>query len=164
MTSAENSSLVYAGEVRIETAHLGELRWDAASELFLPGGLPGFEEERRMIPVEIPAQRPLIFLQSAARSRVCFVSLPVLTICPEFNLELSEEDRAALMLAEEAPQIGADVLCLALLCPSGGTVKANLDAPVVINLHNSRCVQSLRQERDRGYYRLNEAAAWERVC
>jgi flagellar assembly factor FliW len=35
------------------------------------------------------------------------------------------------------------VLCLALLFPSGGTVEANLDAPVVINLHNSRCLQAL---------------------
>lgn len=149
----------------MDTPHLGKLSWDSASELFLPVGLPGFENERRMIPVEIPAHRPLVFLQSAERSGVCFVSLPVLTIYPEFRLNLSEDDCAALLIDEKLnPGLGTDVLCLALLIPAGRTVEANLDAPIVINLHNSRCVQSIAPEASGAYYRLNDTAVWERVC
>jgi flagellar assembly factor FliW len=43
-------------------------------------------------------------------------------------------------------------------------VEANLDAPVVINLHNSRCLQALSPEVARGYYRLSDTGTWENVC
>jgi flagellar assembly factor FliW len=149
----------------MNTPHLGEISWDAESELFLPSGLPGFENERRMIPVEIPAHRPLVFLQSTERVGICFVSLPVMTICPDFKLHLTDDERVSLLFEETGdPEIGADVLCLALLFPSGGTVEANLDAPVVVNLHNSRCVQALPGDASRGYYKLSDAGAWEKVC
>jgi len=149
----------------MKTPHLGEISWDAGSELFLPSGLPGFENERHMIPVEIPAHRPLVFLQSTERSGVCFVSLPVMTICPDFKLHLTDDERVSLLFQDMGdPEIGVDVLCLALLFPSGGTVEANLDAPVVINLHNSRCLQALSMEAARGYYRLTGAGTWENLC
>ncbi len=45
--------------------------------------------------------------------------------------------------ASQNPAIGRDVLCLALLVPSGCTVQTNLDAPIVINLHNGRGVQAV---------------------
>ena len=135
---------VSAGFSVMTTPHLGEISWEAGSELFLPSGLPGFENERHMIPVEIPAHRPLVFLQSTKQAGVCFVSLPVMTICPDFKLRLTDDERVSLLLQEMCdPEIGADVLCLALLFPSGGTMEANLDAPIVINLHNLRCVQAL---------------------
>jgi flagellar assembly factor FliW len=159
MTSASPSLAVMI------TPHLGEISWEAESELFLPSGLPGFENERHMIPVEIPARRPLVFLQSTERSGVCFVSLPVMTIYPDFKLSLTEDERLSLLLPETGdPEIGVDVLCLALLFPSGRTVEANLDAPIVINLHNSRCLQAVSPEAGRGYYRLSDAGTWENVC
>jgi flagellar assembly factor FliW len=158
-------SSVSAGLSVMKTPHLGEISWDAGSELFLPWGLPGFENERHMIPVEIPVHRPLVYLQSTERSGVCFLSLPVMTICPDFKLHLSDDERVGLLLQDTSdPEIGADVLCLSLLFPSGRTVEANLDAPVVINLHNSRCVQALSPEIARGYYRLSDAGTWENVC
>jgi flagellar assembly factor FliW len=156
---------VSVGPSVMNTPHLGEISWDADSELFLPCGLPGFENERHMVPVEIPAHRPLVFLQSTERSGVCFVSLPVQTICPGFKLQLTDDERVSLLFLEkEEPEIGTDVLCLALLFPSGRTVEANLDAPVVINLHNSRCLQALSSEGTRGYYRLSDPGTWENVC
>ena len=45
-----------------------------------PEGLPGFERERRFLPLEMPDQHPLVFLQSAATPALCFVTLPVLAV------------------------------------------------------------------------------------
>jgi flagellar assembly factor FliW len=146
------------------SSHLGEIEWDAECELLLPMGLPGFDGERRMIPLEIPAQRPLVFLQSLERPDVCFVLLPVRTIDPAYELELSEDDRLTLLLdADQKPEIGVDVLCLALLLPAAGVVQVNLDAPIVVNLHNSRCMQALSAQRSAGYRKL-AGSGWERVC
>ena len=55
------------------------------SELLFPAGLPGFEAERGMLPVEIPAQKPLVYLQSLTNPEVCFVSLPVFIVDPGFR-------------------------------------------------------------------------------
>jgi flagellar assembly factor FliW len=146
------------------SSHLGEIDWEPECELFLPAGLPGFEAERRMMPLEIPAQRPLVFLQSLENPDVCFVSLPVRTIDPQYQLRLSEDDRAALLLdPARPPEIGADVLCLVLLLPGAGSVQVNLDAPIVVNLHNSRCIQAFSTERAAGYFKLGDDH-WEPLC
>jgi flagellar assembly factor FliW len=149
----------------IVSKHLGRIDWDRRSELALPAGIPGFEDELRMVAVEVPAQRPLVFLQSLEKPEICFVSLPVRTIRPDYQLALNEEDRIALEIGDGAcPEIGADVLCLALLFPSDGSLEANLGAPIVINLHNLRCVQSQGAECEPCHYRLSGEGRWERVC
>lgn len=154
----------------VASPYLGDIQWEPACELYFPAGLPGFERYRRMVPVEIPSQRPLIYLQSAEEGKICFLTLPVLTIHPGFRLHLSEDDRFLLELDQsgtppgDPPALGTDVLCLALLVPSGCTVQSNLDAPVVINLHNGRGVQAVAPVAAAGSYRLSREGGWEAVC
>ena len=153
----------------VVSPYLGEIHWDAGCELHFPAGLPGFELHTRMVPVEIPSQRPLIYLQSAEKGEICFLALPVLTVHPGFRLRLSEDDLSLLDLDEsgtatgEYPALGTDVLCLALLVPFESTVQTNLDAPIVINLHNGRGVQTVSPA-TAGSYRLSRSGAWEVVC
>jgi flagellar assembly factor FliW len=117
-----------------------------------------------MVAVEVPAQRPLVFLQSAERPEVCFVSLPVRTVRPDFELTLSEDDRFALRLDEGAhAEIGIDLLCLALLIPAAGGIETNLGAPVVVNLANLRCIQAQGSMAVGGRYRLGDGS-WEPIC
>lgn len=144
--------------------HFGEVDWDPASEILMPSGLPGFEDERRMVAVEIPAQRPLVFLQSAEKPEICFVTLPIRTIKADYELTVGEEDRTALRFeGETQPEIGTDVLCLALLFPSHGSIETNLAAPVVVNLHNLRCVQLQESGTPACRYRLDEDR-WVAAC
>lgn len=90
--------------------------------------------------------------------------MPVLAIDSGFRLELSEDERAAIVLREDcSPEIGVDVLCLGLLMPSGSTVLANLSAPIVVNLHNARGVQCVPRGKLRSCFRLGESG-WEAVC
>jgi flagellar assembly factor FliW len=150
--------------------YLGEISWEEGCELQFPTGFPGFEQQRCMVPFEIPSQRPLIYLQSPEQPRVCFVTLPVLTIEPSFELRLSDDDRSLLEFDEldlpssQNPAIGRDVLCLALLVPYGCTVQTNLDAPIVINLHNGRGVQAVSSPGAIGSFRLSRNGDWEVVC
>jgi flagellar assembly factor FliW len=144
---------------------LGEIESGPDCEILFPAGLPGFEEERRMIPVEIPAQRPLVYLQSAGNARVCFVALPVYVIDRGFQLKIPEEERSLLEFPENSePVIGEDVLCVALLMPAGPTVQVNLNSPVVINLHNRRGVQCVNSGGLPAGYRLSANNGWTRLC
>lgn len=152
-------------ERTIVSNHLGEISWDPANEILLPAGLPGFDEERRMLAVEVPAQRPLVYLQSVERPEVCFVALPARTILPNFEPPLSDEDRATLRIPEDVrPEIGADILCLALLFPGADGLEANLGAPIVVNLHNLRCLQAQDRDEAPRHYRLTRQGNWEPVC
>jgi flagellar assembly factor FliW len=160
--------------VRLHSPWLGEIEWEPVSELCFPHGLPGFEDRKRLVPVEIPSQRPLIYLQSADKESVCFLTLPVLTVNPAFELRLSEDDRSLLGLdcidlppavrGRASPNFGNDILCLALLVPSGRTVKTNLDAPIVVNLHTGLGIQAVAPEPRAGSFRLAQNGEWERVC
>jgi flagellar assembly factor FliW len=118
-----------------------------------------------MLPVEIPAQRPLVYLQSLESAEICFVGLPVYVIDPAFQLHLSDEERTILQLLEDcAPVIGADVLCVALLRPSGHSVEANLKAAIVINLHNRRGVQCVPPAGVSACFRLSADNGWTALC
>jgi len=158
------------GNAVVRSRWLGEIESDPRSELIFPAGIPGFENERRIIPVEIPSQRPLVYLQSVARPDICFAALPVFVIDPGFRLHLSEEECALLEWPESRdPVVGTDMLCLALLMSSGGAVRVNLNAPVVINLLNARGVQSIATDRATGYFRpghfrLDPSGQWEPEC
>ncbi len=149
----------------IHSPWLGDIESDPQCELLFPSGLPGFEEQRRMLPVEIPAQRPLLYLQSLDSAGICFVALPVYVIDPDFRLRISDEERALLQLPDDSdPEIGADVLCVALLMRSSETVQANLNAVVVINLHNRRGLQCVHPSRVSAFFRLSADSGWMALC
>lgn len=153
------------GNAVIQSRWLGEIESDPGSELIFPAGIPGFEDDRRILPVEIPSQRPLVYLQSLIHQDVCFAALPVFVIDPGFHLRLSDEERSLLQLPEGCdPAVGADVLCLALLMSRGDEVRVNLNAPVVINLHNGRGIQAIATDRVAGYFRLEANGRWEPRC
>ena len=109
-------------------------------------------------------------LQSAERGGVCFLALPVLAVHPGFEFCLSEDDLSLLEFdpagssASGFPALGTDVLCLALLRPFGSTVETNLDAPIVISLHNSRGIQAVSPAALMGSWRLTRHGEWEAVC
>lgn len=159
---------VHDTSFRMNSTHLGEIGWEAANELSFPAGLPGFEQARRMVPVEIPSQRPLVYLQNAENPDICFAALPVLAVNPGFQLQVSDDDQALLGLEGETAILGVDVMCLALLIPGGSGVQTNLRAPIVINLHNGRGVQAVASQAARdasaGLWRLCGDGAWEAVC
>lgn len=151
-------------QTKVRSRFLGELSNEPGSELFLPAGIPGFESEHSLLPVEIPAYRPLVFLQSTERPDVCFICLPVSSIDPDFSIVVGEDDRATLGLPAEGELVaGEDILCLALLLPLPGAVRTNLDAPIVINLRTYLCAQVVLT-RCNGSRRLAADGRWEREC
>jgi flagellar assembly factor FliW len=133
--------------------------------LWFAEGIPGFERERRLVPIEIPAQRPLVYLQSAENPDVCFLSLPAAAVTSRFQLELGPDDYPALGLDPGADPIpGQDVLCLALLGPAAGAeIQTNLAAPVVISLACQRGHQ-LTPAGEPEIWRLGPGGVWEAMC
>lgn len=144
----------------LRTRSFGTLDFEEASAFFFPRGLPGFEEERRFLPIEAPQSHPLLFLQSTARPELCFITLPVLAVDRRYRLALEADDRAVLGLAEGQAEIGRDVLCLAIVTiPPGGEPTANLLAPLVVSLSSRVALQAVQH--DSGYSHCQPIPAGE---
>jgi flagellar assembly factor FliW len=131
----------------LQTKYFGDIPYQTAALLEFPAGLPGFEGHRRFLPVHMPENEPLVFLQSAEEPGLCFVTLPVLAAMPGYRLSISAEDLTLLGFPSgNVPRIGGEVLCLAIVTVKEGGPTANLLAPIVINLANQRAVQAIGPE------------------
>jgi flagellar assembly factor FliW len=131
----------------LNTKNLGAISWEPASEIEFPCGLPGFEDCRRFVAVHFGHTDPLIFLQSVEDAALCFITLPVRAVEPDYRLAVGEEDLGLVGLpADRSPRIGEDVHCLAVLSVRETGTTANLLAPVIINLKNLKAVQAVAQE------------------
>lgn len=143
---------------------LGDIEWDAESELCFSQGIPGFEHLTRFVPFEIPAQWPLVYLQSATEPWVCFFALPVQSVAPDLDIQLTADDYLTLGLDPAHPPVpGLDILCLTVLGPSDTGIRTNVACPVVINLHNRRGLQIVT-DGSSNYWRLGDSGTWEAVC
>jgi flagellar assembly factor FliW len=132
----------------LSSRHFGPVEYQDDSVFEFPAGLPGFEQERRFAPIEHAASKPIVFLQSLARPELCFITLPVLVVKPDYGLAISAEDLRTLGLSEERqPEIGTEVLCLAIVSVAEGRLPtANLLAPIVVNLKTRRGVQAIQED------------------
>lgn len=129
------------------TANFGTISFAPESVFEFPNGLPGFEDRRRFLPVQNPATAPILFLQSLEDPSLCFTTLPIWVVDPEYRLHITEQDLEFLEVPpERQPRIGTEVLCLAVLSIRKTGTTANLLAPVVVNLENYKAVQAVSAE------------------
>jgi flagellar assembly factor FliW len=132
---------------RIPTKFFGEVDYNPESVFTFPAGLPGFEDEHDFLFLKVPESEPVMFLQSITMRSLCFVLAPILTLAPDFPLNLAPEELRELELPEDrAVEIGTDVLCAALVSAAGKSLSANLMAPIVVNLKNRLGLQAIHPE------------------
>lgn len=127
----------------------GRLSYRDDELVHFPAGLPGFENERAFLPVERSDTKPIIFLQSQATPELFFVTVPVESIEPDYELRLLDEYRQLLEVggADHTPGATLDLLCLAIVhIPEDRSPTANLSGPVVINRTRRIGVQAVRDD------------------
>lgn len=130
-----------------ETTSFGRISYKPEWAIEFPSGLPGFEDRRRFAAVKFEKSAPLVFLQSLEDPALCFITLPVLAVDPQYRLAVSGEDLGQIGLAPgKQPRIGADVLCLTVISIRESGPTANLLAPIIVNLRNLKAVQAVAPE------------------
>ncbi len=134
----------------ILTKYFGSIEYQEADVVQFPAGLPAFEQETEFVLIEPPACAPMVFLQSLQQSSLCFLSLSILAIDPDYSLVVTVEDLQSLQLELEPGRqlgIGDEIACLALLAVAeNGRITANLLAPIVIDRLNRRAIQAIRND------------------
>src|SRR5947207_7460514 len=131
----------------METKNFGTIAYGQDSELNFPCGLPGFDARKRFVAVRLQESDPLIYLQSLEDPALCFITMPILAVDPNYRLKVNREDLAHLGLpAARQPRIGEDVLCVTVVAMRESGPTANLLAPIVVNLRNRKAVQAVAPE------------------
>ena len=125
--------------------YFGELDYSPDAVFQFPEGIPAFEDQTGFVFLDQPQTHPLVFMQSLGNPGLCFIAVPVLVADPTYRPDLSPEDLALLGLSPEPPpQIGSDILCLALVTVSkGADPTVNLASPIVLNLRNRKGLQAI---------------------
>lgn len=108
-----------------------------------PEGLPGFEQERRFTLIE---NGPVFFLRSLTQPDLCFTTVPVRVIDPEYCLRVVLQDRSTIGMPADRQPVVDEVLCLAIVCLSEDQPTVNLLGPILINLASGRAVQAVRDD------------------
>jgi len=131
----------------IDTTNFGTISYVPESIFEFPNGLPGFDQQRRFLPVQSPGTAPILFLQSLEDPGLCFTTLPIWVVDPQYRLHVTAQDLELLgFTANRQPRIGNEVLCLAVLSIRSTGTTANLLAPLVVNLKNYKGVQAVSPE------------------
>jgi len=126
------------------TQALGSHDPQPEDRIHFPEGIPAFEEEYDFIQLRNTHAAPLILLQSTQTRELIFVTVEVGALVPGYRLHLEAEHRTLLGWVEERePQVGEDLLCLAILTLSEEPT-ANLLSPVVINRANRLACQVIQ--------------------
>jgi flagellar assembly factor FliW len=134
--------------LRTPTKFLGDVEYTPDAIFSFPAGIPGFESHQEYLFLNIPEIAPLMFLQSVTSRNLCFVLLPILTVAPDFQLDLAVDELRQLGFAEhQRPVLGVDVLCATLISVGNKEVPyANLMAPLVVNLKTKIGLQVIHPE------------------
>ncbi len=130
----------------LTTRYFDQLEYSGDAPFHFAAGIPGFEEHTAFLFVEQPHTKPLVFMQSLHDPAVCFIGLPASAVDPNYHLELSSEEAAALGLPyAEVPQTGPDLFSLVLLTLAENTDPvANLMSPIVLNTRTHRGIQAIQ--------------------
>ena len=130
-----------------QTSHFGTISYSREAAIEFPKGLPGFDDRRCFVALQFPDTAPLVFLQSLERADLCFITMPVLAVDPQYRVQVDSDALKAINLSPSSqPRIGEDILCLAVISVDEDGPTANLLAPVVVNLRNLRAVQAVAAE------------------
>lgn len=125
------------------TTNFGAIRYSESDIYHFPSGLPAFEAETRFLLLERPESAPVLFLQSLQTPDLAFITVPATHLQPDYTVEPELADLEALGAAE---LVKCTLGMLAILTITGGSVTANLQAPVLVCTETHRGVQVLRPE------------------
>lgn len=131
--------------MHLETRHLGPVEYQPGDIIHFPEGLPAFEDEHEFVYIAgHPGMEPLVLLQSRQTPELGFFAVPVRALDAGYTLLLEPEHLTLLGCQhQQTPEIGPDLVCLALLTLSGQPT-ANLLSPIVIHPATHRACQVIQ--------------------
>lgn len=114
----------------IETDRFGRIDLQNSKVIQFPLGLPGFEELKQFIIVEVDESKPLLWLQSTENRHVCLPVIIPFEFMDDYYIEIHDAELNDLQIEDKD-----DLLLMSVVVVPEDLSKmtANLAAPIVIN-------------------------------
>lgn len=118
--------------MKLKSTRLGELDIDEKQVIDFPGGIPGFEDERRFAIIPLGDEAVFFYMHSLADPDICLMLAVPFVFFPDYEVELPEEELETLGVeGEDGDHLAVFVV---LTVPEDfKKTTANLLGPVVIN-------------------------------
>ena len=124
--------------MKIQTAYMGEVTIDPATILTFDHGIPGFEEEKKFVPLSLGEDSIFQVLQSVDTEGLAFIITSPYAIAENYNFEIDEATVHGLEIKNENE---VAVYVIVTLKDSLADSTANLKAPIVVNTKNKKAKQ-----------------------
>jgi len=129
----------------LSTRYFDQLEYSDHAPFQFAAGIPGFESHTSFVFIQQPRTNPLVFMQSLHDPAVCFIGLAATVVDPDYRLELTPEEAAALGLPGAEIAADTELLSLVLLTLAENTEPvANLMSPIVLNPRTRRGIQAIQ--------------------
>jgi flagellar assembly factor FliW len=119
--------------LKIPTTRFGVIEIPEDQVIHLPSGMIGFPNHRRYVFVEHKKGSPFVWFQSLDDESLAFVLVDPLLVRPDYEIQISPEDRQALDLNESCA--GMQPMVVVNITPGNPVqITANLLGPIVFNI------------------------------
>ena len=114
----------------IETTRFGDFEFPDNKVITFPAGLPGFEELRYFVILEIEKSRPLYWLQSTENKAVALPTIIPFELLENHSIQVRDSDLEELHMEDQSDLI---VMNVVVIPEDISKMTANLAAPIFIN-------------------------------
>ncbi|MBP1744171.1 MAG: flagellar assembly protein FliW [Firmicutes bacterium] len=116
--------------MKIKTRFLGEVEIDEKMIMDFPEGIPGFEDSRRYVLLDIPENDVFRILQNADDEHISFIVTDPWVFFEDYDFDIPDEELAKINIKKEEQ---LSVMNIVTLSDEFENSTVNLLAPVVVN-------------------------------
>lgn len=129
--------------MNIETKFLGQLTIIETEIIHFPNGLPGFEENKEFVILQLEKDSPFAILQSIKQQEIGFVIALPFIFKDDYVFDLTEEDKEELQIKSSEDLI---IYSIVTLKEPFNSSTLNLQAPLLINHKQKIAKQPVLQD------------------
>lgn len=127
----------------IQTKYLGEVEISEDKIVHFESGIPGFEDKKRFVLLDIDEKIIFQILQSVETKNLAFFVVNPYLLFEDYSIDLNDSIIESLDIREEKDVV---VLSIMTLKEPFSESTVNLKAPLIINLKNKRGKQYILQD------------------
>ena len=131
--------------MNIKTAYMGEVEILEDEVLTFEHGLPGFEDEKKFVILEIGGNKNFKVLQSIMTEKLAFIVTNPYNLLDNYSFDLEESIVYSLQITDEQE---VAVLAIVSLKESLASSTVNLKAPIIININKNIAKQVILNNED----------------
>jgi flagellar assembly factor FliW len=124
--------------MQISTVRFGTIEIDEKKILTFDEGLPGLEEYKQYVILQVGESYPVVWMQSTTELSVCLPVIDSFLAVPDYTFNINDEDAKELKLQSPDNLL---VLSVVVIPEEIEGMTMNLAAPIIINMETGRAKQ-----------------------